>query len=785
MKKIITILFLMLSISLSAQNDGFNYKALLADGGKALSETKVSIRFSIIQQSSTVYTETIQTTTDKNGVLSVVIGSNSTGTEFEDIRWSKETLLKVEINTGDGFTDFGTNPFHNVPTAMYAKKAGNVFTGDYGDLTNSPSIFYKNASTDNAVTIDDNMYHTGSVTIGKNLSKSDDIRSNLYVYKKDSEVSQSTSANTYIEFDFSGKRGIGQLIYMTGNSISAPNNPSVDGQEIIVSTSGDARMKCLNTKIDNDGNGSHYSIYNLQHGDGNGQHVGIYNSLQEGKGLNYGIINSVSSGMTSGAIYGIYNKVEGTASNSKYGTFNLIESNIAGTHYAVYGDAQKAGSYAGYFKGDVSISRKIKIEGGTPGLGKVLTSDENGWASWQTSPNTNYWKLNGTSVRYLGSVGVGGQEDESKLYIYSKPDSVSRFCTNTHIKFDYSGKSGTGLYVEVLGNSSYPSTYNGISGQEINIRNNGDSKMTALTTHNRTEGSGSHVGVSNSLSGSGNGLQIGIRNRLTSSGSGDKYGTYNSINKTSGGKHYAVYGDAQKVGSYAGYFLGDVSISRNLGIGLSTPLAPLHIKSGNTASIILESSVSNIRPGIQFINNTSHYISGDDKSNETFGFYSTWSSNRNYNAKLRVYGKARGSWGKYIEFTHDGTDATINTDAGNLTIAPAGKEVIIDGKITTPSTGNNDLKAYAYGTINANGSTVSGTGNFHIDTGAGTGIYKIIFNGGVYDDKHFTTVVTMHNTYWPSFIFCYATSNTLVVKIFNSDGRTRTNGKFSFVTYKN
>jgi hypothetical protein len=225
--------------------------------------------------------------------------------------------------------------------------------------------------------------------------------------------------------------------------------------------------------------------------------------------------------------------------------------------------------------------------------------------------------------------------------------------------------------------------------------------------------------------------------------------------------------------------------SGNVGIGLSTPLAPLHIKSGNTASIILESSVSNIRPGIKFINNTSHYISGDDKSNETFGFYSTWSSNRNYNAKLRVYGKARGSWGKYIEFTHDGTDATINTDAGNLTIAPAGKEVIIDGKITTPSTGNNDLKAYAYGTINANGSTVSGTGNFHIDTGAGTGIYKIIFNGGVYDDKHFTTVVTMHNTYWPSFIFCYATSNTLVVKIFNSDGRTRTNGKFSFVTYKN
>ena len=193
----------------------------------------------------------------------------------------------------------------------------------------------------------------------------------------------------------------------------------------------------------------------------------------------------------------------------------------------------------------------------------------------------------------------------------------------------------------------------------------------------------------------------------------------------------------------------------------------------------------NVKPGIQFANNTSQYISGDDASDEIFGFYSQWSNTRTYDAKLRVYGKTTGSWGKYVEITHDGTDGTIKTDAGNLTIAPAGDEVIIDGKITTASTGDNDLKAYAYGTIDSNGSTRSGTGNFNIDTGAGTGIYKILFKDGVYDDQHFTTVVTVHNTYWPSFIFCYATNNTLVIKIFKSDGTTLSNGTFSFVTYKN
>ena len=630
MKKIITFLFLMLSISLSAQNEGFNYKALLADNGEALSETQVSIRFTIIQSEGTVYTETISTTTNENGVLSVVMGSDGgIETGFENINWQFGAFLKVEIDTGDGFVDFGTNPFHNVPTAMYAEKAGNVFTGDYGDLTNSPSVFYKIASTDNAETIDDSMYHTGSVGIGEDISNSD-VKSKLYVYKEDSEVSQFTSANTFIKFDFSGKRGIGQLIYMTGNSIPAPNNPSVDGQEIIVSTSGDARMKCINTQINNDGNGSHYSIYNRQSGDGTGQHVGIYNSLMKGKGVNYGIMNNVSSGTTTAGVYGIYNNIGGTASNYKYGTFNIIDASIPGQHYAVYGDAQKEGSYAGYFLGDVSISRNLKIEGGTPALGKVLTSDENGWASWKVIPNTSKWKSSGETV----------------------------------------------------------------------------------------------------------------------------------------------------------YRSGDV------GIGTSSPVAPLEIKSDKSPSLIIGSSTTNFRerPGIQFKNNTSQFISGDDGSDEIFGFYSTWASTRSYDARLRVYGKASGSWGKYIQFTHDGTDATIKTDAGKINLEPEGKEVNIEGKITSSTSKNNaDLKAYAYGTIKYDGTKYSGTNNFHVDTGVGTGVYKIIFDDENYDYQHFTTVISLINTDFPREYLYYATNNTLVIKIWfrSSEGGIRlTNNSFSFITYK-
>ncbi len=224
----------------------------------------------------------------------------------------------------------------------------------------------------------------------------------------------------------------------------------------------------------------------------------------------------------------------------------------------------------------------------------------------------------------------------------------------------------------------------------------------------------------------------------------------------------------------------------NVGIGTSTPDAPLEIRSDASASLIIGSYSPNynIRPGIQFKNNTSQYIAGDDGSNEIFGFYSKWGNSRTYDAKLRIYGKASGSWGKYIEITHDGSDASIKTDTGNISLEPSGGEVQVNGKITAPATGSNDMKAFAYGTIDSNGSILSGTGNFHVDHNLGAGIYKISFTGENYDDSHFTTVVSVHDTYWPSFIFCYATNNTLVVKIFDADGTTKENMPFSFVTYK-
>ncbi len=148
-----------------------------------------------------------------------------------------------------------------------------------------------------------------------------------------------------------------------------------------------------------------------------------------------------------------------------------------------------------------------------------------------------------------------------------------------------------------------------------------------------------------------------------------------------------------------------------------------------------------------------------------------------------------GNYGYELEYdgAHDKLNLWSRHYTGNEAIHTTWKkngEVEINGKITATATGSNDLKAFAYGIIASDGSIISGTGNFSVDTGAGTGVKKITFSGETYDDQHFITVVSLNKVYTPAFILSYAAGDMLVVKTFDADGSTLENDQFSFVTYK-
>jgi hypothetical protein len=111
---------------------------------------QIGVRFSILQGSitgSVIYSEIYNPnpTTNANGLVTLEIGGGLpvTGT-FSAIDWTNGPFfIKTEIDP-TGSTDYsitGTSQILSVPYALFAKTAGNGFTGDYSDLTNKPDFF--------------------------------------------------------------------------------------------------------------------------------------------------------------------------------------------------------------------------------------------------------------------------------------------------------------------------------------------------------------------------------------------------------------------------------------------------------------------------------------------------------------------------------------------------------------------------------------------------------------------------------------------------------------------
>jgi len=471
-KHIVLVLALLLNSLMFAQGGGFNYKALITNGGSALSNHAVNIKFTVLENSTTnVYQETHSATTDANGIVSAIVGEgNTVSGDFTTIDWGNNPyFLKVEIDSGSGYQDFGTNELKAVPYAKFAEKAGNTFSGSFNDLTNIPSgladgddvndadhsttneiqhisksgstvtlsngggtftdavndadhltsnelqylsvngtqlsitngntvslpdptdaDFYKENTTMLATNINDDIYTMGNVAIGKNTADYPlDIVSNTSNKGVNVQLTTGGSADqqgAYNELSGSGSgvhfgnynkllgTGIGDQ-YGVKNNITNSGNGKHYGSYSNVYGSGTARHYGAYNKlsgsgtgaqygvynnIDNSGNNEHYGSYSKLGGNGNGRHYGSYNELSgSGTGKQYGVLNVVTN-TGNATLSGSSFSLSGSGSGDKYGTYNLIATSAGGTHYAVYGKAKKSGSYAGYFKGDVQMTQKLK-----------------------------------------------------------------------------------------------------------------------------------------------------------------------------------------------------------------------------------------------------------------------------------------------------------------------------------------------------------------------------------------------------------------------------------------
>lgn len=145
MRKIIILLvnFLLFTSVWAQSPQKISYQAVIRDtNSKLIINQPIGLRISILKGSITgieVYAETLTPNTNSNGLVSIEFGGQ---TGFDTINWQNGVyFIKTETDPtgGTNYTITGTSQLLSVPYALYAKTAGNGFSGNYNDLTNKPT----------------------------------------------------------------------------------------------------------------------------------------------------------------------------------------------------------------------------------------------------------------------------------------------------------------------------------------------------------------------------------------------------------------------------------------------------------------------------------------------------------------------------------------------------------------------------------------------------------------------------------------------------------------------
>ena len=126
----------------------FTYQAVVRNSNNQLVvNTQVGVQVVILRgsaQGSIVYGERHTQATNANGLITLNIGEgNIIAGQFSNIDWSSGVFfISVGIDPvgGTDYTIWSTQQLLSVPYALYAKEAGNGFSGNYNDLTNLPQI---------------------------------------------------------------------------------------------------------------------------------------------------------------------------------------------------------------------------------------------------------------------------------------------------------------------------------------------------------------------------------------------------------------------------------------------------------------------------------------------------------------------------------------------------------------------------------------------------------------------------------------------------------------------
>lgn len=192
----------------------------------------------------------------------------------------------------------------------------------------------------------------------------------------------------------------------------------------------------------------------------------------------------------------------------------------------------------------------IRMVDGNEALGKVLTSDANGVASWQAATAGNNWSLTGNAVN--AATNFLGSTNDADV-VFKRNNVRAGFLGATNASFGLGSLSTTGSYNSALG-------YYSLANVTIGTQNTatGEESLRLLTSGNQNTANGAHALYA---------ITTGIQNAA--------FG-YNSLNNLSTGSYNTA------VGTFA--FGTNVNFSNSTALGFNTVItASDQARIGNNA----------------------------------------------------------------------------------------------------------------------------------------------------------------------------------------------------------